>query len=1020
MPEPQPSSSAADRNLLFGILALQMDFIDRDALVAAMNAWVIDKAKPLGRILFEQGKLNPERLQLLDALVQEHLKAHQQDPHESLAALSPVPSVRRDLAAIEDADVQASLSTAGPVGAEDTEATVSDPIRRALGAPAVVRYRILRPHAKGGLGEVFVAHDEELHREVALKEMQGRHAGDRVSLGRFILEAEITGGLEHPGIVPVYGLGQYADGRPFYTMRFIKGDNLKEAIRRFHEADVTRSDPGRRSLAFRQLLRQFIDVCNAVAYAHSRGVLHRDLKPGNIMLGKYGETLLVDWGFAKAMEKAETGETTESTTFRPSSGSDTALTEMGLALGTPAYMSPEQAAGRLELLSPASDVYSLGATLYTVLTGQAPFSDRGEVPILERVKRGDFVTPRKLKPAVPPALESVCLKAMALRPEDRYVSAHALANDVEHWLADEPVSVYREPLATRLSRWSRRHRPLVAGAAALLLTTVVALIVGLVAVEREQRRTEEARRAEAQRRKEAREALDAMSSQVIEDWLARQKDKDLTKEQKDFLEKALAYYEQFAQDTGQGEEARAGVAGAHLRIGKIRTRLGQLAGAEAAYSKSVELYARLAADFPNVPAHRQALAKCHRNLGLLLNQTGRVKEAETVYRDALAIQQSLATDFPNVPDYRQDLARSHNNLGELFRQSRRIKEAEAAYRDALSLYQRLAADFPAIPEFRLALAGSQSNLGELFRQTGQIKEAEALHRDALAMRQRLAADFPNVPEYRQDLAKSHNNLGVLLYRTARAKEAEAVWRDALAIRQRLAADFPNVPAYRKDLALSHNNLGALLAETGRPKEAETMFRDALDIYQRLAADFPNVPDYQNELANSMTNLAELQRDRKEFRLVRKLLEQALAHHEAALKANPRNPFYRECFRNNRQALAATLIDLADHTASAATAVQLLQIAVDPPKDAYRAAGFLARCVSLAEKDTKIPEAKRKELARNYGDQAVAALQKAVQKGYADVVHAKSDKDLDSIRSREDFKKLVAELEKNVAPEKTTK
>ena len=164
------------------------------------------------------------------------------------------------------------------------------------------RFRILRPHARGGLGEVFVAHDGGAG-------PRGRPQGDpgppRRRPGqpeRFLLEAEITGGLEHPGIVPVYGLGTYADGRPFYAMRFIRGDSLQDAIERFHAADAPGRDPGERALAAAaSCCGRFIDVCNAVAYAHSRGVLHRDLKPGNVMLGKYGETLVVDWGLAKPL-----------------------------------------------------------------------------------------------------------------------------------------------------------------------------------------------------------------------------------------------------------------------------------------------------------------------------------------------------------------------------------------------------------------------------------------------------------------------------------------------------------------------------------------------------------------------------------------------------------------------------------------------------------------------------------------------------------------------------------------------
>ena len=163
------------------------------------------------------------------------------------------------------------------------------------------RYRILRPHAEGGLGAVFVAHDEELHREVALKEILERHVHNTQSRLRFLLEAEVTGGLEHPGIVPVYGLGQHEDGRPYYAMKFIRGESLKSAIAKFHLADNPNRDPGERAISMRRLLTHFVDVCEATAYAHSRGVLHRDLKPANVMLGKYGETLVVDWGLAKPL-----------------------------------------------------------------------------------------------------------------------------------------------------------------------------------------------------------------------------------------------------------------------------------------------------------------------------------------------------------------------------------------------------------------------------------------------------------------------------------------------------------------------------------------------------------------------------------------------------------------------------------------------------------------------------------------------------------------------------------------------
>ncbi len=361
---------------------------------------MLDKAKPLGQVLHEQGALGVDEQALLDALVQKHLEKHNNDLEKSLAAVSSVGSVRDELERIADPDVQASLAAVvSPVTPADDPSATRDYVSAGASTSAGERFRILRPHAKGGLGEVFVARDEELHREVALKQIQDRHAHDSHSRARFLVEAEVTGGLEHPGVVPVYGLGQYADGRPFYAMRFIKGDSLKEAIDRYHKtADC---DAGERALEFRRLLGRFVDVCNAIAYAHSRGVLHRDLKPGNIMLGPYGETLVVDWGLAKVVGRPEGVATSDEATLRPEAASGSAPTLAGSAIGTPQFMSPEQAAGKLAQLGPATDVYSLGATLYCLLTGRAPFQDTDVGLLLARVQKGEFQSPRTLRRDVP-------------------------------------------------------------------------------------------------------------------------------------------------------------------------------------------------------------------------------------------------------------------------------------------------------------------------------------------------------------------------------------------------------------------------------------------------------------------------------------------------------------------------------------------------------------------------------------------------------------------------------------------
>ena len=227
------------------------------------------------------------------------------------------------------------------------------------------------------------------------------------------------------------------------------------------------------------MLDRFLDVCDAIAYAHSRGVVHRDLKPSNVMLGAFGESLVVDWGLAKAVGSPEISTDSDQTRLIASSGSGVEATAMGRPIGTPAYMPPEQASGKIDQMGPRCDVYSLGATLYALLTGKAPYMDKDLATIIQKVANGKYQPPRAIQPWIDPALDAICRKAMAFDPEARYESPRALAEDIEKWLANEPTSVWKEPIAKKLARLASRHRTLVTSVGVAIVVGLAALAYGL-------------------------------------------------------------------------------------------------------------------------------------------------------------------------------------------------------------------------------------------------------------------------------------------------------------------------------------------------------------------------------------------------------------------------------------------------------------------------------------------------------------------------------------------------------------
>ncbi len=868
--------------MLLGVVAVEMGFISRDDLVDALDARGRERAKTLGEVLVERRLLGGEEYALLQAVVDRHVERHGNDPRRSLASFRTslagveprqAPDVNdRTRHAVDSGRDSDTPSEAGPraVGTDSPSTQFAGPDDGFSPTPQPdappppdgsgtdgPRFRILRHHASGGLGKVYVAFDRELNREVALKEIHAHFAHLADCRARFFLEAEVTGRLEHPGIVPVYGLGRYADGLPYYAMRLIKGRSLKDAIQTFHATRF--ADAGQRALALRNLLGAFLAVCQAIRYAHSRGIVHRDIKPENVMLGEFGETLVVDWGLAKTVNLpagpgslAGAGEGL----VRPVSdaGPDT---RMGAVLGTPGYMSPEQADGMMHEVGPASDVYSLGATLYTILTGKSPLpSVFGPSGAPGRGVGREIPPPRTVDRRVPPPLEAVCLKAMALLPQDRYPSVRELAGDVERWLADEPVTAYREPALTRLGRWGRKHPARVAGLTAAALVGAVGLLAGVLVVSDRNAELAAANRRETEARQQADARFREAQGAVNEFFIDISESKELLKKQpgtralrKRLLEKARDYYEGFLRDRGDDPAVRAEAAAAYYRLAEITNSLdpGSPKAVEQ-YERGVAVLEPILRDRPGDPDALLLRAKLHTGLGRALSRADRFDDGLVYLEQARLDLESLVHDHPADADCAAALARTYGGIAYVQGLANRVKEALAANARAADIGERLVRDHPDVPDYAERLATTYLNMGADHKGAGDYEAALRSVSRALPVAERLVAKYPGVDQYLQLLVYCLNNAGHYQTVLGRRDDALATFARGLDSAERLDRENPGVPDYANILAYMYFNRGSLLLRQGEPDAARKSLARAREVGERVTRENPASHLYANQEA----------------------------------------------------------------------------------------------------------------------------------------------------------------------------
>ena len=709
-------------------------------------------------------------------------------------------------------------------------------------------YQVLREIGHGGMGTVYLATraDDQFKKRVAIKLVRRGMDSDFI-VKRFRHERQILASLDHPNIARLFDGGTTADGLPYFVMEYIEGLPIDEYC-------------DRQQLATGARLELFRTVCAAVQYAHQNLVVHRDLKPGNILITADGTPKLLDFGIAKLLNPELTGDTID-------------VTMTGMRLMTPGYASPEQARG--ETITTASDVYSLGVVLYELLTGHRPYHVSARPPLevmrviceeqpskpSTAVSKDEVITnsdgsarttitpamvsrtregqPDKLRKRLSGDLDNIVLMAMRKESNRRYVSVSQLSEDIRRHLEGLPVVAREDTFGYRAGKFVLRHKAGVAATSLIAIALMGGMITTLWQARKAERRFNDVRKLANSFLFEIHDAIEKLPGSTPARAL--------------LVKRALEYLDSLAQESSGDLTLQGELATAYVKVGDIQgnpftANLGDIDGALQSYQKSLAIREALLARSSNQAQARRDLTASHRRVGEILQQKNDLTGALQHNRQALQIIESLPAQELAELQNRREQAGTYEAIGDALRAAGDNAASLENYRRALQLLEALAAQHPDDLVVRRSVAIYLNKVGGRLTATGAKDEGVALTRKSSTVFEALAAAQPDNAQAKRELALAYNNLGDQFYETGEVKDELENYAKALKLREAMAAADPVNQQLRRDLATSQGNVGYALAQTGDEAGMIENYSKSVATFEAMSAANPNDAFIMRDLA----------------------------------------------------------------------------------------------------------------------------------------------------------------------------